>query len=102
MEIYVTCGDILKIFVIMLSLLNLCLNSLGFITGYKSKAQAGVAFLIAPHVNLVETMFQMSGRIISICAVAKGLRLSLINGFAPHNELTETSKTLFYRELRKA
>ena len=70
--------------------------------GYKSKAQAGVAFVIAPHVNLIETLFQMSGRIISICVVVKGLRLSLINGYAPHNEHSESSKTLFYRELRKS
>jgi len=71
-------------------------------SGYKRKLEAGVAFILAPHVTLVDKYFHYDARILSVRVIIHGLCLTLTCGYAPTNCSTESSKTIFYRELRKA
>ena len=71
-------------------------------SGYKRKLEAGVAFILAPHVTLVDKYFHYDARILSVRVIIHGLCLTLTCGYAPTNCSTESSKTKFYRELRKA
>ena len=71
-------------------------------SGFKRKSEAGVAFILAPHVKLIESHFHYDARILSVRVIIYGLCLTLTCSYAPTNCNTESSKTLFYRELRKA
>ena len=70
--------------------------------GYKSKSEAGVAFILAPHVNLVDSHFHLLGRIMSIRIIIHGMCLAITNAYAPTEMASASSKTIFYRELQKA
>ena len=71
-------------------------------SGFKRKAEAGVAFILAPHVKLVESHVHYDARILSARVIIYGLCVTLTCSYAPTNCSTESSKTIFYRELRKA
>ena len=71
-------------------------------SGYKRKREAGVAFILAPHVKLVGSHFHYNARILSVRVIIHGLCLSLTCCYAPTDTSSESAKTIFYRELRKA
>ena len=71
-------------------------------SGYKRKLEAGVAFILAPHVKLVGSHFHYNARILSVRVIIHGLCLSLTCSYAPTDTSSESAKTIFYRELRKA
>ena len=71
-------------------------------SGFKRKLEAGVAFILAPHVKLIGTHFHYTARILSVRVIIHGLCLSLTCCYAPTDTSSESSKTIFYRELRKA
>ena len=71
-------------------------------SGFKRKLEAGVAFILAPHVKLVDSHVHYDARILSVRVIIYGLCLTLTCSYAPTDCSTETSKTIFYRELRKA
>ena len=71
-------------------------------SGYKRKLEAGVAFILAPHVKLIGSHFHYNARILSVRVIIHGLCLSLTCCYAPTDTSSESSKTIFYRELRKA
>ena len=70
--------------------------------GYKRKAEAGVAFILAPHVQLIDKQFHLDARILSVRVIIHGLCLSLICAYSPTETASDSAKTIFYRELRKA
>ena len=69
---------------------------------FKRKLEAGVAFILAPHVKLVDSHVHYDARILSVRVIIYGLCLTLTCSYAPTDCSTETSKTIFYRELRKS
>ena len=71
-------------------------------SGFKRKLEAGVAFILAPHVQLVDSHVHYDARILSVRVIIYGLCLTLTCSYAPTDCSTESSKTIFYRELRKA
>ena len=71
-------------------------------SGFERKREAGVAFILAPHVKLVDTHYHYAARILSVRVIVHGLYLSLTCCYSPTETGTESSKTIFYRELRKA
>ena len=71
-------------------------------SGFKRKLEAGVAFILAPHVTLVDEHPHYDARILSVRVIIHGLCLSLTCSYSPTDCSTESSKTIFYRELRKA
>ena len=78
------------------------LNGWQFIwLGFKFKHEAGVGFILAPHVKVINIINNMPGRIISIQIVVNCLRLNVTNVYSPTNVASGSSKDLFYRELYK-
>ena len=71
-------------------------------SGFKRKLEAGVAFILAPHVKLIGSHFHYNARILSVRVIIHGLCLSLTCCYAPTDTSSDSSKTIFYRELRKA
>ena len=71
-------------------------------SGFKRKLEAGVAFILAPHVKLVDSHVHYEARILSVRVIIHGLCLTLTCSYAPTDCSTDSSKTIFYRELRKA
>ena len=71
-------------------------------SGFKRKAEAGVAFVLAPHVKLIDTHVHLEARILSVRVIIHGLCLSLTCAYSPTEEATDSAKSIFYRELRKA
>ena len=71
-------------------------------SGFKRKSEAGVAFILAPHVKLIETHVHYDARILSVRVIIYGLCLTLTCAYAPTNCNSESSKSLFYSKLRKA
>ena len=71
-------------------------------SGYKRKSEAGVAFILAPHVKLVDTHVHYDARILSVRVIVYGLCLTLTCSYAPTNCSSESAKSLFYSKLRKA
>ena len=69
---------------------------------FKQKLEAGVAFILAPHVTLVEEHLHYDARILSVRVIVHGLCLSLTCSYSPTDCSSESSKIIFYRELRKA
>ena len=70
--------------------------------GFKHKAQAGVAIVIAPHVELVECHNHLAGRIMSARIIVHGLHLAITNVYSPTDVSSESSKNSFYSEVCKA
>ena len=68
-------------------------------SSFKRKSEAGVAFILAPHVKLIESHVHYDARILSVRVIIYGLCLTLTCSYAPTDCSTESSKTLFYREL---
>ena len=72
-------------------------------SGLKQKAEQGVAFILAPHVQLIdEPHIHLDARIITVRVIVYGLCLALTCANEPTNEASESSKEIFYRHLRKA
>ena len=73
-------------------------------TGFKRKAQAGVAIVLAPHVILDDIMDVDQGRIIGARLKIKGLKLSVFSCYAPTDtkSYSDQIKNSFYNTLRKA
>ena len=73
-------------------------------SGYATKREAGVAFVISPKVELVDIFFEnASERLLMILVVINGNRLAMINGYAPTDTVTTKSSTKqkFYKDLQK-
>ena len=72
-------------------------------SGKKKKHEHGVALLLAPHVKIVEHQEIVAARLLLANIVVKGMRLSVLNVYAPTNSTkAESTKTNFYRALDKA
>ena len=71
-------------------------------SSFKRKSEAGVALILAPRVKLIESHVHYDARILSVRVIIYGLCLTLTCSYAPTDCSPESSKTLFYRELRKA
>ena len=73
-------------------------------TGFKRKAQAGVAIVLAPHVILDDIMHVEQGRIIGARVRTNGLKLSIFSCYAPTDTKSYSNqiKINFYNTLRKA
>jgi exonuclease III len=70
-------------------------------SGFKRKLEAGVAFILAPHVKLIGTHFHYTARILSVRVIIHGLCLSLTCCYAPTDTGSESSKTRFIANLEK-
>ena len=64
-------------------------------SGFKRKLEAGVAFILAPHVKLIGSHFHYNARILSVRVIIHGLCLSLTCCYAPTDTSSESSKTIF-------
>ena len=71
-------------------------------SGHKQKSEAGVAFILAPHVKLVDTHVHYDARILSVRVIVYGLCVTLTCSYASTNCSSESAKSLFYSKLRKA
>ena len=72
-------------------------------TGHKRKFEHGVAILLAPHVICDEHFVFLDARIIAATVTVSGMRLAILNGYAPTNSSpSETAKLGFYSALSKA
>ena len=71
-------------------------------SGFKIKAEAGVALLLAPHINLVDHQIHQEARILTAYINIKGMRVSLINTYFPAEMAEDSSKDRFYCNLRKS
>ena len=72
-------------------------------SGHKQKKEHGVGLLLAPHVKLESYQEHMPARIISATINVKGMRLSILNGYAPTNVTkSDAAKSAFYSALGKA
>ena len=70
-------------------------------SGFKRKLEAGVAFILAPHVKLIGTHFHYTARILSVRIMIHGLCLSLTCCYAPTDTGSASSKTIFIANLEK-
>ena len=68
----------------------------------KRRAEAGVGFLVAPGVEVLE-IYEPSdscrGRLLAIRLNVAGLRLNAMSCYAPHEGLSESMKDSFYAGL---
>ena len=73
-------------------------------SGFKKKAQAGVAIVLAPHVVLEDTIFVKEGRIIGVRVIVNGIKLSIFSCYSPTDtkQYSDSTKDLFYSTLLKA
>ena len=71
-------------------------------SGCKRKKLFGVAILLAPHVQLESHSEHLPARILSCVVQCKGLKLAVLNVYAPTDEASPTTKTAFYSALGKA
>ena len=73
-------------------------------SGFKRKAQAGVAIVLAPHVQLKDVVYVEAGRIIAARVIINGLKFSLVCCYAPTDtkSYSEEQKNTFYRTFKKA
>ena len=60
-------------------------------SGHRRKREHGVATLFAPHVKVEDFKEHLAARIISTTVEVKGMRLSILNAYAP----TDLPKTVF-------
>ena len=72
-------------------------------SGHKVKKIHGVAILCAPHVQIEEENEHLQARIISVRVSVKGMKLAILNSYAPTNSTkSESAKNYFYSALQKA
>ena len=72
-------------------------------SGHKKKRQHGVGILLAPHVQLVSYKEHLQARIISATVSVRGMRLAILNVYAPTDASdSESAKNIFYASLNKA
>ena len=72
-------------------------------SGHKRKRQHSVGIPMAPHVKLVSYKEHLQARIISATVTVRGLRLAILNVYAPTEASnSESAKTIFYASLNKA
>ena len=73
-------------------------------SGFKKKAQAGVAIVLAPHVILEDTILVKEGRIIGVRVIVNGIKLSVFSCYSPTDtkQYSDSTKDLFYSTLLKA
>ena len=73
-------------------------------SGFKRKAQAGVAIALAPHVKLEDIIHVEAGRIIGARVIINGIKLSIFSCYSPTDtkSYSEQTKDAFYRTLGKA
>ena len=72
-------------------------------SGHRRKKEHGVATLLAPHVKLEEYEEHLAARIISTKISVKGLKMSILNAYAPTDSTkSDAAKAGFYSALTKA
>jgi exonuclease III len=72
-------------------------------SGHKRKHEHGVAILLAPHVKIQQYQEHQPARIISAMISVKGMRLAILNVYAPTDTTkSNVAKTSFYCALSKA
>ena len=71
-------------------------------SGFQRKHIHGVAFLLAPHIQLEKFTEYLPARILAVNIRCKGLKLALLNGYAPIEDSNSSKKASFYRSLGKA
>ena len=69
-------------------------------SGHKRKREHGVAILMAPHVKMEEYHEHLAARIISATINVKGMRLTILNSYAPtESTKSDAMKATFYNSL---
>ena len=71
-------------------------------SGHSRKKEHGVAIICAPHVNFEEEIEHQPARILSARVTVHGMKMTVLNAYAPTEGYAETTKATFYRELSKA
>ena len=71
-------------------------------SGCKRKKLFGVATLLAPHVQLEGYTEHLQARVLSTIIQCKGLKLAVLNVYAPIEDSKQAAKTAFYSALDKA
>ena len=72
-------------------------------SGHKRKRIHGVGILLAPHVKLVSHKEHLPARIVSATVIVNGMRLSILNVYAPTDSTeSESTKSAFYAAPNKA
>ena len=71
-------------------------------SGHRRKAVHGVATLLAPHVSVEGFKEHLAARILSTTVVVRGMRLSILNVYAPTDKSPSSTKSAFYTALTKA
>ena len=73
-------------------------------SGFKKKAQAGVAIVLAPHVVLEDVIFVKEGRIVGVRVIVNGINLSIFSCYSPTDtkSYSDATKDAFYSTLLKA
>ncbi len=72
-------------------------------SGHKRKHEHGVGILLAPHVKIEQYQEHLPGRIIPATLFVKGMRLAILNAYAPTNSTkSDAAKGSFYCALSKA
>ena len=73
-------------------------------SGFKKKAQAGVAIVLAPHVKLEDVIYVKAGRIVGVRVIVSGIKLSIFSCYSPTDtkSYSEQTKDEFYSSLLKA
>ena len=73
-------------------------------SGFKKKAQAGVAIVCAPHVTVEDEIFVQEGRIVGARVIVNGTKLSIFSCYSPTDTkvYSDTTKDAFYSTLSKA
>ena len=64
-------------------------------SGFKRKGQVDVVFVLSPNVELIDHIYHLDGRIMSIIVVVKGMKLIVTNVYAPTDESSHSLKDLF-------
>ena len=65
-------------------------------------ARAGVAVVLAPHVQLVDVDHVMEGRITLVRVKVNGIKLGIYSCYCPTEDHSDTTKESFYRTLNKS
>ena len=73
-------------------------------SGFKRRSQAGVGVALAPRVTLVDVIYVEDGRIMCVCIIVNGIKLTVFCCYAPTDtkSYAEQQKIAFYQSLTKA
>jgi len=73
-------------------------------SGFKKKAQAGVAIVCAPNVTVEDEIFVKEGRIVAARVIVNGTKLSIFSCYSPTDTKTysDSTKDAFYSTLSKS